>query len=317
MSLLPFLLEMTTADPLTLQINQTFHLIRKIGSGSFGDIYLGVSPATGLQVAVKLESLTARHQQLEQEAAVYRGLQGCLGVPHMIWSGTERGYNVLVMELLGESLEMLFRECGRQFSVKTVVMIAEQTISRLELFHRHGLLHRDVKPDNFAVGLDAKSKQILIFDYGLAKMYRSADNKLIPCREGKHLTGTARYASLNTHLGLEQSRRDDLESLGFMFIYFLKGLPWQSLQADTKQEKYERILLSKLSTPTEDLCKDLPEEFPIYLHYCRALKYEDTPDYGFLRQLFKDLVVREGLQYDLAFDWSGRPGKLEISEEQS
>jgi casein kinase 1 epsilon len=308
---------MTTVDPLTLQINQNYHLIRKIGSGSFGEIYLGVNRATGLQVAVKLEAQSSRHQQLEQEVEVYRRLQGSQGVPHMIWSGVERGYNVLVMELLGDSLEMLFRECGRKFSVKTVVMIADQTIARLDVFHRHGLLHRDVKPDNFAVGLGSKNGQILIFDYGLAKAYRTADDKLIPCREGKHLTGTARYASLNTHLGLEQSRRDDLESLGFMFIYFLKGLPWQSLQADTKQEKYEKILLAKLSTPTEELCKDLPEEFAIYLHYCRALKYEDKPDYSFLRQLFKDLVMRENLHYDLAFDWTLRPAELELSSDQA
>ena len=307
---------MTTVNPLTLQINQSYHLVRKLGSGSFGDIYMGVNHTSGVKVAVKLEQLSSRHQQLEHEASVYRILQGSVGVPQMIWSGVEGGYNVLVMELLGESLETLFRECGRRFSVKTVVMIADQTISRLELFHRNGLLHRDVKPDNFAVGLNSKSKQILIFDYGLAKRFCTLDNKLIPCREGKHLTGTARYASLNTHLGLEQSRRDDLESLGFMMVYFLRGLPWQNMQAETKQEKYEKIMLAKLSIPTEELCKDLPEEFALYMHYCRALKYEDKPDYGFLRQLFKDLVLRESLQYDLAFDWSARPQELELNEDQ-
>jgi serine/threonine protein kinase len=234
----------------------------------------------------------------------------------MFGYGKEPGYNVLVMELLGNSLEDLYKSCGRKFSVKTVLMIADQTISRVELFHSRGLLHRDIKPDNFLVGLGAKSKQIHIVDYGLAKGFIDAQTKkLIPCREGKHLTGTARYASINTHFGFEQSCRDDLESLGYMFFYFFKGLPWQNLRANTKQEKYDRILTEKLAISTDELCKGLPQEFALYMNYCRALRYEDKPDYDFLRRMFKDLVLREGMHYDLMFDWTNQTADRKSKEE--
>jgi len=127
----------------------------------------------------------------------------------------------------------------------------------------------------------------------------------IPYREHKALTGTARYCSINTHLGIEQSRRDDLESLGYIFIYFLKGsLPWQGLRAQTKKQKYEKILEKKLSCPIEQLCRGYPSEFTAFLHYTRSLRFDDRPDYAYLRKLFRELFVREGYTYDFMFDWN-------------
>lgn len=145
-----------------------------------------------------------------------------------------------------------------------------------------------------------------MIDFGLSKSFRdSKTGDHIPYRDGKSLTGTARYASLNTHLGVEQSRRDDLESLGFILMYFLRGsLPWQGLKAKNKQEKYGAIKDKKMTTSIESLCKDYPKEFATYLDECRKLRFDEKPDYGLLRKLFKDLFLERGFEYDYIYDWS-------------
>lgn len=178
-------------------------------------------------------------------------------------------------------------------------------MQRIEFVHSRHFLHRDIKPDNFLIGIGKKQHYVYVIDFGLAKRFRDPKTgEHIPYRDGKNLTGTARYASVNTHLGIEQSRRDDLESLGFVLMYFNKGsLPWQGLPARTKKEKYEKIRDKKLSTSIESLTKGYPEEFAIYLNYCRSLKFEEKPDIGYLRKLFKDLFYRMGYEYDFVFDW--------------
>lgn len=161
------------------------------------------------------------------------------------------------MDNLGASLEELFRKCQRRFSLKTVLMLADQMIQRVEYMHSRLYLHRDIKPDNFLMGLGKRQHYVYIIDFGLTKKYRNPKTgQHIPYKDGKSLTGTARYASLNTHIGIEQSRRDDLECLGFVLIYFLKGgLPWQGVKAKTRKEKYEMIKGMKVKVPIEDLVK--------------------------------------------------------------
>ncbi|CAI0386161.1 unnamed protein product [Linum tenue] len=298
-----------------------FKLGRKIGSGSFGELYLGVNVQTGEEVAVKLESVKTKHPQLQYESKLYMLLQGGTGIPHLKWFGVEADYNVMVIDLLGPSLEDLFNYCNRKFTLKTVLMLADQLINRVEYMHSRGFLHRDIKPDNFLMGLGRKANQVVAFyryffhclaqevyviDYGLAKKYRDLQtHKHIPYRENKNLTGTARYASVNTHLGIEQSRRDDLESLGYVLMYFIRGsLPWQGLKAGTKKQKYDKISEKKVSTSIESLCKSYPSEFVSYFHFCRALRFEDKPDYSYLKRLFRDLFIREGYQFDYVFDWT-------------
>jgi len=298
-----------------LRVGKKYRLGRKIGSGSFGDIYLGTNMTTGEEVAIKLESVKTKHPQLLYESKIYRILHGGLGIPNVRWYGIEGDYNVMVLDLLGPSLEDLFNYCGRRFQLKTVLMLADQLLSRLEYVHTKSFIHRDVKPDNFLIGLGKRQSVIHVIDFGLAKKYRDPrSHQHIPYRENKNLTGTARYASINTHIGIEQSRRDDLESLGYVLMYFIRGsLPWQGLKANTKKQKYERIMDRKMSTSTEQLCKGYATEFRSYFEYCRSLRFEDRPDYAYLKRLFKELFYRKGFQYDNMFDWT----VLNLQQERS
>ncbi|KAK7866943.1 hypothetical protein R5R35_014719 [Gryllus longicercus] len=296
----------TAANIKEFIVGGKYRLVRKIGSGSFGDIYLGINVTNGEEVAVKLENMRARHPQLLYESKLYKILNGGVGIPHIRWYGQEREYNVLVMDLLGPSLEDLFNFCSRRFTIKTVLMLADQMIGRIEYVHCKSFIHRDIKPDNFLMGIGRHCNKLFLIDFGLAKKYRDTRTRAhIAYREDKNLTGTARYASINAHLGIEQSRRDDMESLGYVLMYFNRGsLPWQGLKAATKKQKYEKISEKKMSTPVEVLCKGFPAEFAMYLNYCRGLRFEEGPDYMYLRQLFRILFRTLNHQYDYTFDWT-------------
>ncbi|KAI8609379.1 kinase-like domain-containing protein [Chytriomyces sp. MP71] len=298
-----------------LRVANKYRIGRKLGSGSFGEIYHGTHVATGQELAIKLESTKSKHPQLEFEARVYKALASGAGVPNMYHFNIEGEYYCMVIDLLGPSLEDLFNFCDRKFSIKTVLLLASQMITRIEYMHNKNFLHRDIKPDNFLMGLGRTSNMVHVIDFGLAKKYRDSRTHVhIPYKENKSLTGTARYASVNTHLGVEQSRRDDLESIGYLLMYFCRGsLPWQGLKAATKKQKYERIRDKKMSTSPEMLCQGNPKEFEVYLNYVRGLRFEDKPDYAFLKKLFVDLYARLELHLiPEGFDWTSR-GKVGTS----
>ena len=297
--------------PLTeTKVGGKYMLGRKLGSGSFGDIYLAVHEQSGKEFAVKMESARCKHPQLLYEAKLLRHLQGGSGIANVYYADVEGDFNVMVMDLLGPSLEDLFNYCNRKLSLKTVLNLADQMLERVEFLHSKNFIHRDIKPDNFLIGSGKRNRTLYMIDFGLAKRYRDPrTHQHIPYKENKNLTGTARYASVNAHLGLEQSRRDDLESVGYVLMYLLIGsLPWQGLKANTKHEKYQKIMDKKMSTSIEALTKAQASEFAKYFTYVKGLKFDDRPDYAFLRQLFQDLYVREGFESNGPFDWHSLPG---------
>ncbi|KAI8368521.1 kinase-like domain-containing protein [Blakeslea trispora] len=280
---------------------------KKIGEGSFGIIYEGINLLNNQPVAIKFEPRKCDAPQLRDEYRTYKIMAGSIGIPTAYYFGQEGLHNILVIDLLGPSLEDMFDTCGRRFSIKTTAMLAKQMLTRVQTIHEKNLIYRDIKPDNFLVGKPGteSENQIFIVDFGMAKLYRDPKSKQhIPYRERKSLSGTARYMSINTHLGREQSRRDDLESLGHVFMYFLRGsLPWQGLKAATNKQKYEKIGEKKQTTAVKDLCDGFPEEFGIYLQYVRKLGFEETPDYDFLRNLFSKAIEKVGEQDDDVYDW--------------
>jgi serine/threonine protein kinase len=233
-------------------------------------------------------------------------LQGGIGIPKLHWCGSQGNYNILIMDLLGHSIEDLFTYCKRKFTLLTTLMLVDQMLSRIEFIHSRNFIHRDVKPDNFLMGRGTKKHQVYAIDFGLAKRYRDPRTGLhIPYKDGKSLTGTARYASINTHLGIEQSRRDDIEALGYILVYFMKGsLPWQGLKARNVKEKYEKIKERKISTTLDSLCQGLCDQFKTFIQYARDLKFEDRPDYIYLRGIIKQICERNSLTFNYnKYDW--------------
>jgi casein kinase 1 len=290
-------------------IGGRYHLRRRIGAGSFGEIYSAEDIRTHRRVAVKFESCRCRAPQLAYEAKLYGIFSGGIGVPRLHWYGTEDTHNIMVIDLLGKSLEDHFINCCHRLSLKTVLMLADQMIACVEYLHSKSFIHRDIKPDNFVMGIGPQANQVFIIDYGLSKKYQDQHTHVhIPYVEGKSLTGTARYASVGALRGVEQSRRDDLESLGFVWLYLLRGsLPWMGLHIRDQGKKYEKICEAKNRTSFNELCRGFPIEFVRYFETVRNLKFTETPDYAALRSAFRELFIRHGYAYDYKYDWNAQP----------
>eukprot|EP00831_Metopus_contortus_P024414 TRINITY_DN2129_c0_g1_i5.p1 TRINITY_DN2129_c0_g1~~TRINITY_DN2129_c0_g1_i5.p1 ORF type:complete len:291 (-),score=39.28 TRINITY_DN2129_c0_g1_i5:23-895(-) len=244
---------------------------------------------------------------LGHEARVYKHLKGGEGIPQMYFAGEEGDYRVIVMDLLGPSIQDLFAYSRGHFSLQMVIKIGLQMIKRVEFLHLKQYVHRDIKPENFLIGMGKNEGIVYLIDFGLSKKYVETDSgNHVKYREDRPFSGVIRYASLNAHKGIEQSRRDDIESIGNILIYLIKGcLPWQFL-SPIEGEDLERLTYkAKSQTTLEVLCSGLPCEFLKYMKYCRNLKYEEQPDYTGLSTLLQSLLKRiEGDIYSPVLDWS-------------
>ena len=277
---------------------------KKLGHGAFGEIYLGLNQKTVQEVAVKIEIKSSKHPQLHHETRILKDLQGGIGIPKIYYYHEIEKYSCLVLELLGKNLETIFNNLGRKFSLKTTLLLAKQIYNRIEFMHKKGIIHRDIKPNNFLMGKNDKNKILYIIDMGLSKRYLDQNKNHIPFKDGKSLTGTVRYASIFTHQGIEQSRRDDIEGIAYNLIFLAKGkLPWQGVRVKNKKEKHKKILNKKLKYTPEILCKGLPEEFEILLKYARELEFTEEPDYYSIQMMFKNLMECYGKNLDDKFFW--------------
>lgn len=292
----------STSNKKSAKLLDNYIIIEQIGSGSFGEVYLA-EHKNGRKVAVKVED-KKKANRIESEYEIYRHLQAnnfVIGVPTMYDYLQSPDYNIMVMQLLGPNLEDLFVEYSRSFSMSTIFMLATQLLVLLEKLHGTGYIHRDIKPNNFLIGRDENISQVYIMDFGLSKKFIS-HGKHIKFQNNRSLIGTARYASVNMHMGIEPSRRDDLESVGYMLVYFCKGsLPWQGIKKKKGNDHIHAIGEKKMSTSLDDLCDGLPSCFRKFLSYCRKLKFDETPDYDFIQNLFFETAVDKGINYK--FDW--------------
>ena len=278
---------------------------KKIGKGSFGTVYSGIVISTNQKVAFKLEKRNSDFPGiLETEACRLYLLQG-EGIPKIVCYGNNRSDNILIQELLGNSLEEIFNNLNKKFTLKTVCNIGIQLIKRIKHIHKKYHIHRDIKPDNFMTGYYKSDNKIYLIDFGLAKKYYSSSKKQhIKFKAGKNLVGTARYCSRNAHKGYELSRRDDIESIGYCLIYFLKGcLPWQGLKVKKIEEQFNKIAEKKMITNFETLTGGTPPEFLQYFRHCDKLNFEEEPHYDFLIALFKNALSKYCNDNNFLFDW--------------
>ena len=308
-------------------ISTNFVLLTRIGHGTFGDIILSYNILDKCEVILKKEKKYKNQKQsfLYIESKIF---QNCLdispnqdisgktsliqrnikGFPKFYGYGETPEFFYLIMEFLGPNLGQLLNYCGKnKFTLGTVCLIAMQALNRIEFLHKKHYLHRDIKLDNLCIGNEDKTNIIFLIDYGFSKRFKNnKTHQHIQYKENRTFVGTDLYASINAHLGLELSRRDDLMSIGYILIYLIKGiLPWQGIKGDNQLNK---IMKKKIQISNEILCNGLPNEFLHYLNYCKNLQFEERPDYEFLKGLFGRLLglvisnfnIRRN---ELIFDW--------------
>lgn len=289
-----------------------FYPDRKLGNGAFGHVYLGKKIRDNEIIAVKIEKNEKNEKNsksmLKLEYCILKHINhNCIGVgfPYTYNFIEIDNYRFLVTSVLGKNLYELLRLCNGRFSVRTTLMIGIQMIDRIEHLHKSHYIHRDIKPENFLVGINGHKDIIHLIDFGLSTKYISSKtlkHRKININCGP--VGTLRYMSINTLQGVSQSRRDDMESIGYVLIYFLNGkLPWQGLNISNKKKRYSKTLHIKKQTPIGKLCKDLPKCIYSYMMYSRSLKYDADIDYDHLRNLFIDEMFERDINYNCSWDW--------------
>ena len=296
-----------------------FVMGRRIGAGAFGQVFEAQDTVANVKVAIKFEKTqnTRDKSQLMAELRIYRllGKKAPPGVPKIYYFGSEGYYNIMAVDLLGPSLNDLLLFC-KEFSAKTTMMLTFQMIRLIQNIHELGFIHRDIKPDNFVMGLGEKGNHVYLIDFGLAKRFVNAKTKQhIPFRMDKGFTGTARYASVAGHLGYEQSRKDDMEALAYMLAFFGNGsLPWQTIVTRDRNQRKLIIQESKLNTSIAEVMGVLPSCFCEYMRYVKGLAFEARPDYEMLTRIIMNEFKDRGYKNDWKYDWFEKTNRIEQAE---
>jgi casein kinase I family protein HRR25 len=247
-------------------IANKYKLIEKLNNGEFGTIFKAENIRTKELVAIKMESISVETKMLKRETQIYQYLGKAVGIPQVKWFGTTDEYNYMVLPLFGESL------ASKTYSLVDSFSIGQKIVKILSFIHGKGLIHRDIKPDNFVFNQDGTD--VYIIDFGLCKKYIDNDNKHIEMKSGKTIIGTPNFVSTNIHNGVEPSRRDDLISVAYIILYLINGgLPWQTKREIKDIKRQKQLILQWCNTP---------EELIEYLTYCENLKFDETPDYEYL-----------------------------------
>mmetsp|Transcript_57414 Transcript_57414/g.166741 ORF Transcript_57414/g.166741 Transcript_57414/m.166741 type:complete len:344 (-) Transcript_57414:54-1085(-) len=290
-----------------------FSLHHTLGAGSFGVVYRATDHQTSRSVAVKVAHASKHRKRLEHEASIYRRLKDSPFSPRIVWDGLDgKGAFVIVMQLLGHALETVFGVCGKKFGLKTTLAIGEQLLAALEFVHAAGVVHRDLKPDNFLIGDSANAGTVYLVDFGLAADWvdRGTGSHL-GYKEDHGFVGNAMFCSRHAAGGIQQSRRDDLESLGYSLLYFLRGsLPWEHvmLMSDNESVRLRKMRERKESMVVAEVCRRFPQEITKYLNYARALRFEECPDCTFLRNLFAECYFSHDFEQEREPGWAFLPG---------
>ena len=302
--------DMDTEEFFKINDDYTILLNRKIGSGSFGQIYQCLNKKTNEIVACKIESINELKPQLYHESKIMILMKNCTGFPTCYDFIITDQDKILIMDYLGPNLDVIMNKLPsdennmKKFTIKTSLMIMIQGIERLKSLHEKGIIHRDIKPENFVIGPKKKERLIYLIDFGLSK--KISNDKLLPSiKADRNIIGTMRYISMNTHQGYEQGRRDDLESLFYIIIYFIKGeLPWQNIKSKTRAEKYTKIFeIKKMVTENGELIDGLPLEMGKILEYILGLNFIEKPNYLMMKNAIELILNKLNFSNDLQFDW--------------
>lgn len=283
-----------------------FQIIKKEGKGVFSTVFSGKNINNQMRVAMKIQEKSELFGELEKEAYFLFQLKG-LGIPKIISYGHYGRYNILILELLGKSLEYLFKENKDKPKIvrlKDMAMAGIQIIDRLKFIHSNFVIHLDIKPNNFLVG-NPDNSLIYIIDFGLAKKYRSSrTGRHVKYTKNSYFSGNMKYSSVNTMKGIEPSRRDDLESLGYMLIYlYNQKLPWEALVSNNRNEIGQKVYEMKKHIPIKLLCKDLPNEMEDFIYYVKSLKFEQEPNYDYLTKILENILKKVNKINDMQFSW--------------
>ena len=277
----------------------------RLGIGSFGQIYKGIDTKTKNEIAIKIESKNSEAPQLNHEYKVLKKFELFEGFPKVYQIFSYEDILVLAMELLGDNLQnLLLKTENKKFSLKTTLMLSIQIIKLIQTLHENNYIHRDIKPENFTIGLKNRNNQLYMIDFGIAKNIFDKKNQHIEYMQGKNFMGNAKFCSIYTLMGIEQSRRDDLEAFGYMFYYFINGnLPWENIKSKNKIERNKKILDIKVDFLNQKQFDGVPDEFLCFMDYIKKLQFIQQPNYEYLISIFKGLMDKYNYKNDLCYEW--------------